>query len=158
MDTSSLIFSRCMCEYKSITSGVLPFKVLLSESQWCSYHLNQMSHLICLHINMLQQHEKLFYLLQLAFITFTNNGEYIFVLIFTCTYSLGWIQAKSLFHSRKGFVLSTCLWINFQSVFLPLSCNPLYTKLNVTVQELNLGNGLNVSPRTSQPSQPQLLV
>lgn len=43
----------------------------------------------------------------------------------------------------------------FKRAFLPLSA--LYTELNVTFEELNLVSGLNIIPRTSPPSQPQLL-
>lgn len=71
MDTSSFVLGRSMCEYKSITSGVLTLEMQLSEKQWdCSQIIA-----IILTSCSLSFDEKLCYQLLLTFITYTNNGE-----------------------------------------------------------------------------------
>lgn len=76
MDTSSFIFSRSMCEYKSLTSGLLTLKMQLTKNQWVSSQLKPLQFATILTCRRLSWVEQLCYLLLLTFI-YTNNGEYI---------------------------------------------------------------------------------
>lgn len=112
MDTSSFIFGRSMCEYKSITSGVLTLRMQLSENQWCC---SQLIFATILTYRSLSCDEQLCYLLLLTFITYTNNGDIIlswFAFAHTvCEFCRNHMAQYFTFGYRNNLSYTYLLWV-----------------------------------------------